>query len=57
MKRFIFRFTAQTPQGNYETCAPADDYVEAYDVLKRNAVKTFRVPLECWTVTHCFDQS
>jgi len=56
MKRFIFRFTAQTPKGNYETYAPADHYIEAYDVLKRNAVKTTGVPVECWTVTHCTEQ-
>ena len=51
MKKFIFRFTAQTPKGNYESCVPANDYVEAYAVLTRNAVKTTGVPVQCWLAT------
>ena len=51
MKKFVFRFTASTPKGNYESCVPADHYVEAYDVLKRNAVKSTGVPVQCWVAT------
>ena len=51
MKKFIFRFTALTPERSYETYVPADHYVEAYDVLTRNAVKTTGVPVQCWVVT------
>jgi len=55
MKKFIFRFTAHTPRGNYESCIPADDYVEAYEALTHNAIKTTGVPVQCWVATHVTD--
>lgn len=49
----VFRFIALMPDRRYEWCCTAFDLGEAYDQLKRNAVKSTGVPSHCWHLSKC----
>jgi hypothetical protein len=49
----VFHFIALMPDRRYEWRCTASHLVEAYDQLKRNAVKSTGVPSHCWYLTKC----
>ena len=49
----VFHFIALMPDRRYEWCCTAGCLVEAYDQLKRNAVKSTGISSHCWHLSKC----